>query len=415
MNDTRPRAAAIMDRCDLLAECSEEAGRLTRRYGTPALRRAQDMVAGWMSEAGMAVRRDAAGNLIGRREGDGTDPRALLLGSHLDSVRDAGRYDGPLGVLTALAAVERLHADGRLLPFPVEVIAFADEEGLRFHTTYLGSLALTGGLDAALLARTDETGVSVADAMRGFGGDPDTLAAARRDPASLLGYAEVHIEQGPVLEALGLPAGVVSAIIGQIRARLAFAGSAGHAGTVPMAFRRDALPAAAEFVLAVEEVGRGHDGMVATVGQLAPEPGASNVIPGRVEVTLDLRHADGQTRAIAFATLQERAADIAARRGLTAEWSNVQETDEITCDPHLTGLLERALLATDHQSHRLVSGAGHDAVALSAIAPVAMLFVRCAGGISHNPAESVTAADVAVAVDVVDQFVELLADSGTST
>ena len=246
-------AAAILRRCDELAAFTEEEGRLTRRFATPALRQAGDAVRGWMEAAGMVVRRDALGNLIGRLE-DGD--RTLLIGSHLDTVRDAGRYDGMLGVLVAIACLERLRDEGPSLPYAIEVLAFADEEGVRFGTGYLGSSVVAGCFDTADLERRDADGVTLADAVRAFGGDPERLGSARRDPADLIGYYEVHIEQGPVLEAGGIPLGVVTAIAGQTGGQIVFTGEAGHAGTVPMALRRDALGAAAEFVTAVEVAAR---------------------------------------------------------------------------------------------------------------------------------------------------------------
>jgi allantoate deiminase len=333
------------------------------------------------------------------------------VGGHLDTVRDAGKYDGTLGVLVGLACVERLRASGDSPPFAVEVVAFADEEGLRFHTAYLGSWAFAGTLDPALLARTDAAGVSIADAVRDFGGDPAAVAAAGREPIRYLGFVETHIEQGPVLEALGLPVGVVAAIAGQTRLSVTFSGEAGHAGTVPMSLRRDALGAAAEFVLAVEAIGRATDGLVATVGQLVAEPGASNVVPGRVHLTLDVRHAGDAVRAGAVAAILDRATTIADSRGVAVAFDRRTDVDAVTCDAALTSSLASAVAAAGYPVRRLVSGAGHDAVALSARMPVAMLFVRCAGGISHNPAESVTVDDVAAAIEVLDLFVHRLAKS----
>jgi allantoate deiminase len=397
----------VMTCCDRLNECSEEPGCLTRRYGTEALRRAQELVAGWMREAGLETRRDAAGNLIGRRASGKANAKTLLLGSHLDSVRDGGRYDGPVGVLTAIAALDSLReAD---LPFDVEVCAFADEEGLRFHTAYLGSAALVGGLDAATLDMRDRDGVSIVEAMRQFGGNPDDLPSAERDPASLIGWIEAHIEQGPVLEARGLPVGVVTDIIGASKAAIVFTGTAGHAGTVPMAMRRDALTAAAEFALAVERVGRETPGLVATVGQFAIEPGATNVIPGQATLSLDLRHAENAVCRAKADELRAIAAEIAARRGLAVDFKTIMETPAVACDPGLTAVLEQAILAIGETPLRLVSGAGHDAVPLSRRMPVAMLFVRCKDGISHNPAESISAEDAATAVRVLTEAIRLLA------
>lgn len=398
-----------MARCDALAAFTDDPGRLTRAYGTAAHRRAQEVVAGWMREAGMSVRRDAVGNLIGRAEAARPDAGTLILGSHLDTVRDAGKYDGALGVLVAIAVVS-----GRYLPFAVEVIAFADEEGLRFQTTYLGSRALAGTLDPAALAAADQDGVTVATAIRAFGGDPDHLAAARRRPDALLGYVEVHIEQGPVLEALNLPVGIVTAIAGQTRIAVEFAGEAGHAGTVPMELRRDALCAAADLVLAVEETARTLAGLVATVGRLAVEPGAGNVVPGRAALTIDVRHAEDAVRTTAADAIAARALEIARRRGIELAWRVVQATPAVSCAAGLTEALAAAVAAAGHPVHRLPSGAGHDAVALAAIAPVALLFVRCQGGVSHHPAEAVTAADVAAAVAVLDRLLLALAQESSA-
>jgi allantoate deiminase len=392
-------ATTVLQRCDALAAFSEEDGRLTRRFATPALRAAGDAVAGWMAEAGMTVRRDAIGNVVGRLEGDG--PGTLLMGSHLDSVRDAGRYDGPLGVLVAIACAQGLRD---ALPFALEVFAFADEEGVRYGTAYLGSGVVAGRFDPAVLARRDADGIAMADAIAAFGGDVGALAAARRDPADLRGYLEVHIEQGPVLEAEGVPVAVVDAIDGQTRAAVTFAGAAAHAGTVPMALRRDALTAAAEWILAVEALARGAEGLVATVGEARVEPGAGNVIPGRVALSLDVRHAQDAARQAACATLGERAQAIAEARGVAAEWEVVQETAAVTCSPALGDALAAAVRACGHRELRLTSGAGHDAAVMAALTPVTMLFVRCAGGVSHNPAESVAHADVAAAIEVVGRF-----------
>jgi allantoate deiminase len=400
-------AATVLERADRLAACTEEPGRLTRRFATPALARAQDLVLGWMRDVGMAVRRDAIGNVIGRREPPGgAAAGTLLLGSHLDTVRDAGRYDGMLGVLVALACVQAVRDD---VPFAIEVLAFADEEGVRYGTAYLGSSVVAGTFDPAALARRDADGVTMADAIAAAGGDPGALAAARRDADDLLGYVEVHIEQGPVLEAEDLPVGVVTGIAGQTRAEVAFAGVAGHAGTVPMALRRDALVAAAELVGAVEARAHAVDGLVATVGELVVQPGASNVIPARATLSLDVRHADDATRAAAVADLRERAEAVARERDIDVTWTDVQATGAVACAPALTRELEAAVAGAGVRVVRLPSGAGHDAAVMARLCDAAMLFVRCAGGISHNPAEAVDAGDVAVAIDVVGRLLDRLA------
>jgi len=400
-------ATVVLERADALAACSEDPGRLTRRFATPALAQAGDLVSEWMRAAGMGVRRDAIGNVIGRWEPAGGAPAGtLLLGSHLDTVVDAGRYDGMLGVLVGLACVEQLGDD---VPFAVELYGFADEEGVRYGTAYLGSSVVAGALADEALGRRDADGVTMAEAIEAFGGDPGALAASERDAADLLGYVEVHIEQGPVLEAEDLPVGVVTGIAGQTRAEVAFAGVAGHAGTVPMALRRDALVAAAEWIVAVEALARATEGLVATVGELRVEPGASNVIPARAALSLDVRHLDDAAREAAVAALRERAAAIATARGIGVEWAEVQATPAVACSPGLVAELEAAVADAGVRVERLPSGAGHDAAVMSRLCDAAMLFVRCAGGVSHNPAEAVTAEDVAVAIDVTSRLLGRLA------
>lgn len=403
-------AATVMERCGVLGSISEEPGILVRPYGSGAMRRANEIVAGWMRHAGMAVRSDAMGNLIGRYEAREGGEGTLVLGSHLDTVRDAGRYDGPLGVLIALACVEDLNASGERLPFAVEVAAFADEEGLRFGTTFLGSSAFAGTLAPALLDLKDGDGVTVSDAVRAFGGDPDALAGDDDSLNDPIGYCEVHIEQGPVLEGMGLPVGIVTGIQGQSRVGVRFVGGAGHVGTVPMQGRRDALPAAAEFVLAVEETAQEQEGMVATVGCIEALPGAGNVIPGEANLTLDLRHEDDGVRERALEALRGKAEGVAAARGIRSFWEVRQESRAVPTDEGLSATLVRAVEALEVPAHCLPSGAGHDAAEVAAVAPVAMLFVRCEGGISHNPAESVEEGDVAVAMEAMNGFLGLLAE-----
>ena len=401
-----------MSRCDALAACSEERGRITRPYGTPALVKARDVIAAWMREAGLSISIDAVGDLRGRLQGATPHAPALLLGSHLDSVRDAGRFDGPLGILTAIEAVGRLAASGSHLPFPIEIVAFADEEGLRFQTTYLGSSALAGTFDSGLLDRRDAGGLSMREVMAAFGGDPDGLTGAALRPGEAFAYVEVHIEQGPHLEAAGVPVGVVTAISGQTRILGSFSGEAGHAGTVGMELRRDPLPAAAEVVLTAEQLARQTPGLLATVGTIEVEPGASNVIPGQVRFSLDVRHPENAVRADAVERLERTSREIAAARSLQTTWQIMRNHPSVPCDRALTARLAEAVAAAGLAVEHLPSGAGHDAVVMSAVVPVAMLFVRCAGGISHHPAEWVSAADVAVAIDVVDRFLDSLIVEG---
>lgn len=404
-------AKLTMQRIDALAQISEDTGKLTRTFASPAMKRANELVGSWMGEAGMAVRTDAIGNLIGHYPAATPGGKILLLGSHLDTVRDAGKFDGPLGVLIAIACVQHLQERNTRLPFAIEVVGFADEEGVRYQSTYLGSRALAGTFNLEDLKRTDVRGVTMADAIRDFGGDPNAIGSAKLDPNRLLGYAEVHLEQGPVLEQKNLAVGIVSAIAGQTRVRVSFIGEAGHAGTVPMNLRRDALAAAAEFVLAVESVAQNRGGLVATVGEITALPGASNVIPSEARLSLDVRHPDDAVRTKATEELKQRAEEIAAERGLTVKWEMVHQTSAVVCDRHLTLPLETAAKRQQREVPLLTSGAGHDAAEMSAICPVAMLFVRCKGGISHNPAESASEADVRVAIDVMNDFLKQLSDS----
>src|SRR5436305_4962525 len=399
-----------MERCNILGGYSGEPDCLIRPFASRAMRQANEAVATWMQAAGMTVQQDAIGNLIGRYEARSEGAKTLLLGSHLDSVRDAGKYDGPLGVMIALACVERLHAHQERLPFAIEVLGFADEEGLRYHTAYLGSNVVAGTFDPAVLSSTDADGIPMAEAIRAFGGDPDphALQTPRWQRDDLLGYCEVHIEQGPVLEALNLPIGVVSAIAGQNRINVRFVGEAGHAGTVPMALRHDALCAAAEFVLSVETLARNLPGLVATVGQVNVQPGASNVIPGQVTLSLDIRHQDNAVREQACRQLEVRTREIGLARGVLPTWQYLQGHDAVPCVPHLTELFARAIKEMGYPLHALPSGAGHDAAVLAELTDIAMLFVRCKGGISHNPAESVTEQDVAIAIQVLERFLQLL-------
>jgi allantoate deiminase len=385
------RARRVLQRADELAAFTEEPGRITRPLATPALEAAMARVQGWMEQAGLATRRDALGNLVGRREGG---PGTLLLGSHLDSVADAGRYDGVLGVLIALECVQPL-------PLALEVAAFADEEGMRFRSAYLGSRAYLGQLDADDLELTDDDGVRLGDAI----GEPGGKLA----PDDLRAYFEVHIEQGPALEAADEPLGVVTSIAGQSHATLVFEGEAGHAGTTPMALRHDALAAAAEFVLAVEKVARDEPGLVATVGRIGVPGGAVNVIPGRVEATLDVRHADDRTRGRAVQALRMIGEALRRRRGVRVRWTATSEhaATPLTLADGLSQVLPGA--------PRLASGAGHDAVVLSGVTDAAMLFVRCAGGISHHPGESVTLEDVEAAIEASREFVRVASEKACTT
>jgi len=395
-----------------VAPFTDMAGGLFRAWLTPAFTAAQDQLASWMKDAGMRVRRDGATNLIGRYEGQCPNAPALLIGSHIDSVADGGRYDGPLGVMLGVELVAALHGAGRRMPFAIEVIAFGDEEGSRFSAAMLTSRAVAGVLNEDALAIADTAGVALTDALTDGGYDPASFLTAARTPGTVLGYLETHIEQGPVLEAQGLAVGVVTGIAAQHRYRMRVTGQAGHAGTCSMPLRRDALAGAAEMVLAVEKLARDDaSDLVATVGQITAHPGAANVIAGDVRFTVDLRCGDPQRHARAAQALRDRLAAIAAARdlGFTAERFFVLPASP--CDPALTALLDTALAQAGQPSMRLVSGAGHDAIAMAALCPTAMLFIRCRGGISHNPAEHVEPADAEVALRVMLHFINLLGGS----
>ncbi len=377
------RAARVLQRADELAKHTADPGRITRPVLTPAMATAREQVRAWMHEAGLETREDALGNLAGRR---GEAP--LVIGSHLDSVADAGRYDGILGILVGLELAETTDV-------PLEVVAFADEDGLRFGSLYLGSRAFVG--EPIDLSVSDAHGVTLGDALAGELGPP------LYDPATRA-YLEVHIEQGPVLEAEGFPLGVVTAIAGQSRFKLVFAGRAGHAGTVPMDLRHDAAAAAAEFVLAAERVACAEPGLVATVGELRIPNGAANVIPGRVEATLELRHGDDAVRDRAVAALRAETDAIGERRGVPVTWTTVREQPATRCT--LVDRMAEAVAKTGVEVRELPSGAGHDAVTMAGVTDIAVLFVRCAGGISHHPGESVSESDVALAIEAATHFIE---------
>ena len=391
---------------DELGRVSDEDGKLTRTFLSTAMRRANALVGGWMRDAGLAVREDSVGNLIGRAEGTRAGAKTLLLGSHLDTVRDAGRFDGPLGVLLPIVALAELKRRGVSLPFAVEVLGFSEEEGVRFASAYLGSEGYTGRLKAATLGLRDGAGVSVGEVLKEFLGGDFALPKAAHPRGELLGYVEVHNEQGPVLEANKLALGVVSAIAGQSRFKLTWTGKAGHAGTTPMALRRDALAGAAEFTLAAEKLARGTAGLVATVGALTVSPGAANVIPGGVLHTLDVRHASDARRKTALLRLGKLAAAIARKRGLKVAWQRTQDNGAVACSPTLTAQLTLSVQAVQGKSLALVSGAGHDGVVMSALTPVAMLFVRCRDGLSHHPDEYASPRDLGVALRVMVDFLE---------
>jgi allantoate deiminase len=402
--DQAERAIAL---CRALAKCTEEPGRITRRFLTPPVRDVHALLRERMRQMEMSVHVDAAGNLRGVwMPADGT-ARRLLIGSHIDTVPNAGAFDGILGVALALECVEL--ACALRVPFAIEVLAFSEEEGVRFGVPFLGSRAVAGCFDRALLACSDSEGATTESALRGFGLNPAQIpsAAASEDA---FGFLELHIEQGPVLETENLSVAVVDGIVGQSRLTLEFAGQANHAGTTPMPLRRDALAAAAEWISAVEAYAQETGGLVATVGTIAVEPNAGNVVPGVARLALDVRHANDAVRLTAVSALAARAEAIAARRDQTVTSTVLLDQPAVALDTHLSVLLCNAVEDCGMPQKQMYSGAGHDAMILAARMPAAMLFLRSPGGISHNPAETVRVEDVADSLRVVRAFLQRIAE-----
>ena len=410
------QADRIIARCRELALCSEVEGQTTRTFLAPSMHRVHALLTGWMQAAGMQVRVDAIGNLRGLLPAADANAPRLLIGSHLDTVANAGAFDGILGVVLGVSLAEEIAAEARAsagkgMPFAVEVIGFSEEEGVRFAKPFLGSLALLGELDAATLSLTDRNGTTVADAIRQFGLDPAALPAAVIDP-STFAYLEFHIEQGPVLESEGLALGVVDAIAGQTRMTFTFTGHANHAGTTPMGpLRHDALAAAAEWIVEVERYAAAIPGLVATVGKLEIASAASNVIAGELVATLDVRHAEDPARKTAVQHFLDAASAAGAARGVAVAHAVSLDQAAAPMDPALTALLAEAASRTTHSQPRiLTSGAGHDAMIVARRVPAAMLFLRSPGGLSHHPDETVLPADVAAALDAGVEFLRILRD-----
>jgi allantoate deiminase len=406
-----PRSSSLGDeivaRIHQLGAISETPEHLARIFLTPEHRKAADLILAWMREAGMNAHLDAIGNVCGRYEGDKPGLPCLMLGSHYDTVRDAGKWDGPLGLITAIACVDDLNRRGKRLPFAIEVTGFADEEGVRFASTLLGSRAVGGTFDESVLNTRDRAGVSLREAMVQFGLDPEHIGAAARARREVLAYVELHIEQGPVLEEKGLPVGVVTAIAGATRLAAKLTGMAGHAGTVPMALRRDALAGAAECIGAIEEFCRtDQDGLVGTVGYIDAKPGATNVIPGNVSFTIDIRAPTDMHRKRAVADIVRRIEAVAKRRQLALQLDVTHENRTVPCAPWLKAQVAEAVATEGYPVFELPSGAGHDGMALIDIADVAMIFVRCRRGISHHPDEHVELADADAGARVLLRLIE---------
>jgi allantoate deiminase len=399
--------AEIVGRIDELAAISETSEHLARIFLTPEHRAAADLILSWMRSAGMHAHLDAIGNVCGRYEGEAAGLPCLMLGSHYDTVRDAGKWDGPLGLITAICCVADLHKRGRRLPFAIEVTGFADEEGVRFASTLLGSRAVAGTFVESVLGVKDANGISMRDALLQFGLDPEHIGAAARARSELLAYVELHIEQGPVLEAQNFPVGVVTAIAGATRLAARLTGMAGHAGTVPMALRRDALAGAAECTVAIEEFCKTDEGgLVGTVGYIHAMPGATNVIPGQVSFTLDIRAPSDAHRKLAVADIVRTIETIARRRKLALQVDVTHENRTVPCAPWLKRQVSEAIAGEGYPVFELPSGAGHDGMAMIDIADVAMVFVRCRGGISHHPDEHVEMADADAGARVLLRLIE---------
>jgi allantoate deiminase len=397
----------IVSRINRLAAISETPDNLTRIFLSAEHRDAADLILSWMREAGMSAHLDAIGNVCGRYEGKEPGLPCLMLGSHYDTVRDAGRWDGPLGVITAIACVADLHKRGRRLPFAIEVAGFADEEGVRFASTLLGSRAVAGTFNERVLTSKDAAGISMREALVQFGLDPDHIGAAARVRGELLAYVELHIEQGPVLEAKGLPVGVVSAIAGATRLAARLTGMAGHAGTVPMALRRDALAGAVECIAAIERLCLADSGgLVGTVGYIHASPGATNVIPGEAHFTIDMRAPTDVHRSRAVTDMVRQVEAIAKRRNLQLQLDVTHENRTVPCAPWLKTQVAEAVAGEGYPVFELASGAGHDGMAMVDIADVAMLFVRCRGGVSHHPDEHVELADADAGARVLLRLIE---------
>ena len=393
------RAATIITRCRELARITDVPGETTRHFLSPATRDAHTLITGWMRQAGLQTRVDDVGNLRATRLSALSNAHTFVLFSHIDTVTNAGAFDGPLGVLLGLAAIEQLGATP--LPFHIELIAFSEEEGMRFGFPFLSSLAATGKLTTDHLARTDSDGISVAEAITSFGLDPARIPTTCPLAPNTFAAVEVHIEQGPVLEKSDSALAVVSAIVGQSRLELTFQGQANHAGTTPMSLRSDALAAAAQWIVGVEHYAANYTQLVATVGRITTLPGAINIVPGTVHATLDVRHPKDESRHAAIAHLLAKAEAAGALRGVQVHAVVQSEQHAVPMDRNLTHHLHQAAARAGYDAEPIFSGAGHDAMILAAAVPTTMLFLRTPGGLSHHPDENVRPEDVEAALTTV--------------
>ena len=410
MDNYLSRAEKVVQRIEELALITEEEGCITRTFGTNPFLEGSKKVFDWMLEAGLLTSIDNIGNVRGKLLSDNPQAKTFVIGSHIDTVVNAGKFDGPLGVLMGLDLMENLIQSKTKLPFHIELIAFSDEEGVRFHTTYLGSKVVAGSFDTATLERKDAKGIALKEVITEMGGNYHLLDEDKI--AEWLGYFEIHIEQGPVLYEKNIPVAVVTAIAGQRRAEITFTGVAGHAGTVPMDMRQDALATAAEFIVETEKYALQHkDKIVATMGKLEVIQSASNVIPGKVVCSLDLRSADVAALSAAYDSIKAICHSAAEKRKVQVNWNLVQQTTPTLCDEALTNTLKESISKSGHPVIQLVSGAGHDGVPISAVSPITMLFVRCFEGISHNPLENAETKDIAAAIEVSDKFLSAVLNS----
>jgi allantoate deiminase len=412
MKDYLSRAQKIQNRIMELASCSDDEHQLSRLFGTRSFMDASNKIALWMREAGLQTYTDNVGNIRGMLPSANPDAKTFVIGSHFDTVINAGNYDGALGILAGLDIVENIKTQKSELPFNLEIIAFSEEEGVRFHAAYLGSKVVAGCFDDHLLGINDDDENTLLQVLEAMERDTTRLAEDKIPLNEWLGYLEIHIEQGPILFEKNIPVGMVKAIAGQKRVEINFIGEAGHAGTVPMNMRADALCAAAHFIVAVEEYAS-HEkrNVVATVGKINVPNAAINVIPGNTYCSLDLRSPDAELLSDAYEDLNKICEEICRKRKVYFEWRLIQETDPVVCDHDLRSLLSKSIKEKDIEVVKLVSGAGHDAVTISQVAPVAMLFVKCFKGISHNPLENVEIDDIAVVSEVADNFIRRLARS----
>ncbi|MBT2755484.1 allantoate amidohydrolase [Mesobacillus foraminis] len=391
----------IYERADELGLCSSPGLGVTRLPFTPESLRCEALIEQWMKQAGMKVWKDGVNNIIGRYEGKDPNAPVLLIGSHLDTVIEGGKYDGMLGVLTGIEVVQTLFNQGLVLNHPIEVVGFCDEEGVRFHSTFLGSRALVGTFSDEDLQRTDDAGITLEAALINAGADPSSYPLAKRNREDILGYLELHIEQGPVLEKENEPVGVVSGIAGVTRFSFEVSGTAGHAGTVPGRLRQDALAGASEIILFIESVMKKYDPLVATVGKLTVLPGASNVIPGFVKGTLDIRDIDESRKESAINEIMEESRKIASQRGIQLKFEEVMKAPPTYCSEEFTSIAMQSIKELGGRPIKLISGAGHDAMAMAELTDVAMLFVRCKEGLSHHPDEACTEEDITAGAEVL--------------